>query len=628
MPFDFKKIIGSLLSTPRKAQEPVVRNIWKSVQSGGIESALAGCERLHEPYRWTLLTAIAAHFAELGNISAFNQVWQCVVKNVVRLNDNEWLPNGTLARCAIFSPPSLVDIARSMPERAQRVFAIVARHAPDDAVAAVFAALEAASLGFCAENQMIRPLAFAGRFDLGMKCIPLIQHDVTFPRDDAEPYVLDAPFRRDDVRSRLMQGLIDNRRFKEATELLPTYETERQLANDSTDLHLAMGQPLKALEVLRNRKSAPNLLGTDALYVALAESGEIEALLDAARELEPLVAKSYGAECIREGCKFAIKAGHASAVAKVIERITPKQVRTKVEEMLALAKPVKESKSLRARATSLLEGSSMPHAITQIQKMLADAPDKERVFLLISLARAQQKGGSQDEIARTLEEAESVLRAIKTRGVRIEATKELASTLVLVGREIDGFRVLDATAGALDFDEKDDFRDLACGFVEACTTLKVERNLQKLRTADFADSGVGMFVEEALTWDAAGSDEVEKLVARAGKLGDFGQVIDMLRATRRFAEAAGVLRHAPERQKCHWDSLAGAAADHGRFQVALEIMNAANAPVPGEHPQGTPARELAKSYIFLSAYGLPGGGIENLLHVLDAAVVESGFAAP
>lgn len=596
-----------------------VQQIWHAAKSGELDSAIGACELLSEPQRWSMLTAMAAHFAETKNATAFDRIWPLVMKRVNDAKPAGDLPNAALARCAAFRPASLVEIARLSSRRAESVFAILARRAPVDEVAAVFAAIENACIGLKLDDELIHPLARGGRSELAAACLPLIRSTVTLPRENSEPLIIEPKCRRDEIRSRTVQGLSHLRRYAEALAVLATYEDAEKKVAVAISLYVEMGNPLKALEAFRECKEPVQMLTVfEELCEALGSTGEMEAVLEVASVAQRDCDRTFATELVHGAFQCAIKAGHVAGVSAVLDRLRPPSLRKKIEEQIARVSNKAEPKSLRGRVAVWLNGhvSQMPDVIARIEESLKGARPAECVFLLCALLRAQAKAGRSVDVGQTIVRLEEELRTTKSRALRIEGTQEAAAATVAVGRQREALRMLDAVCEALDDWDKDGVREFVRGFVEACAALNVKEHLVNLPKDERDESGCGLFIEDEITWQGARSDETDKLVARASKSGDFSTVIDMLRAQRNFAQAADVLRHAPVPRNVDWSSLAEEAADFRQDAIVLDILATIGSPVPGEHPPGTRAMDLVQSYIFRSAHGLPGSTLDHLIHAL------------
>lgn len=598
--------------------------IWQMAKTGEIERAAAACELLPEPQRWSLLTAMAGHFAEVKDGPRFDCVWPLVLKHAGQAANCGDIPDAALARCAAFRPACLVEVARIAADRAMGAFAILARRAPVEAVAAVFEAVESARLNVPLSDALIWPAARLGRADLVMSCVRLIRDAFSGQHWNGSTYVIEPKERRDALRSRVVQGLVHHRRFEEALTILTTFEDDAQRVSNAVSVYVEMGESLKALEVLREFDAEPCILIFSELSNALGGLGEVNGVLEVADIAQRYHGRSFAADVLKNGCDSALKKDHVSAVAAVLDRISPSRLRKKIEEQLARAGNRSEPKTLRGRVSSWVEQhpSKMAEVIARIRDEMSSARPADRIFLLIGLLRAQAKAGLSSEARQTLAQVEESLRAISRRALRIEATQEAAAALIAMGERGEALRIMDAMPDAVGLSDKDEIREFVGGFVAACAALNAKHHLLHLSKEERDDTGFGLFIEEAMTWQAADSVEVEQLVARARKTNDFYDVIETLRAFRKFSQASAVLRHAPNPRMVvdERSSLLEEAADFGQYNVVLEILATIESPVPGAHPRGTDARDLLRSYVFRSAYGIPGGMLEHLIHALSESL--------
>ncbi len=621
MPNFVTKLIRKLALLRRES--PVLK-IWQMAKTGEIERAAAACELLPEPQRWSLLTAMTGHFAEVKDEPRFDRVWPLVLKHAGQAAKCGDIPNAALARCAAFRPECLVEMARIAPGYAKGAFAVLARRAPVEVVAAVFEAVESARLNVPLDGALSRPAARLGRADLAMSCVRLIRDAYTGQHWDGATYVVEPKERRDALRSGVVQGLIHHRRFEEALTILTTFEDDAQRVRDAVSVYVEMGEPLKALEVLRELDAEPCILIFSELSIALGGSGEVNGVLEVAGIAQKYHGRSFAADVLKDGCDYALKKGHLSAVTAVLDRISPPRLRKKIEEKLAQAGSRAEPKTLRGRVSSWVEQhpSKMLEVIARIRDAMSSARPADRIFLLIGLLRAQAKAGLSSEARQTLAQVEESLRAICGRALRIEATQKTAAALIAMGERGEALRIMDAMPDAIGLYDKDEMREFVGGFIGACAALNAQHHLMHFSEEEREGTGFGRFIEEVMTWQMADSVEVEKLVARARKTNDFYEVIETLRALRKFSEASAVLRHAPNPRMVvnERSSLPEEAADFGQYTVVFEILATIESPVPGEHPHGTSALDLLRSYSFRSAYGLPGGTLEHLIHALSESL--------
>ncbi len=632
---DLERVEGLLRLAHTRRAAPI-REIWKTATSErDLDRGLAACELLGEPNGGILLTAIAAFFAETKDAAAFDRVWPLAAESRPHAKARGELHHAALAQCAAFRPEVLAEIARF--DGAGAALQILARSAPAETVAAAFKALEDAGLDQDFEKALTGPLAFAGRVELAVACLPLIHQRIVEPRENLPDYIREPSLRCDFLRSNAVRGLTRQRRFDEALQFLASYENKRLQFSDTIDTYVKMGDLLKARDLIVEAKDDDCVMITafEPLAYALGEAGEIEAVLDVADATASCHSKSSAAELTKDALECAIKAGHTSAVEAVLNRVNPPRIRKKLEEQIARVSKKTSPQSIRARAELWLKGSEarMPEAIRLLEQALSDAKPAERVFLLCALMRAHAKAGSDSDVQRLHAQVKDEVQSIKARARRIDATQQAAAALVAVGMRREALHIMDATGEALQLGDKQEMRDIVHGFVGACETLGVTQRLANLTEEERHETGFGMFIEDQLSWQQTTSDDLDKTIARAKASGDFHTTIDMLCAQQKYADAASVLRHAPKpRQFASEESrLVREAAERGQDAVVLDVLATIGSPIAGEHPPGTPADILLRSYLVRSAFGLSGGKLENLVHALavplDRDVRETSNAA-
>lgn len=592
--------------------------LWVDAKSGSLDRALEACALLCAPKRFTLLAALAAYFGNAKDGTSFDKVWSLLLRFASDAEVAGTLPDAALAQCVAYRPELIMELCRKFAGKWQSAFQILARVAPAETVAAAFSAVERSDLEVTLEQELNRPIAWGRRVELAHSCIPLITRTIRLPRGEDDWFVYEPSTRRDTLRSWAFQCLCQLQKFDEALQLLSTYEDVAEHAGRIASLHLQMGEPLKARDALVAAKVEQSITKYPRVCAALGIYGHVEAVLEVAEVSKRYFDRSFAARLVLEGCEQAIKHGYVDAVVAVLERVLPRRNREKLELLIGRAAKKAQPKSLRAQAATWVECTPqrMPEIIQRIQSALTEAKEKDRPFLLASLLRAQAK--AKQKIDTTLVEAFQAVACIKMRAPRLDATADVAAAMVSVGMRDSALRLMDTTGEALEMGDKEEAREFVRLFVDACVALGAAHLLSNLTREEIENTGFGMFIEEHLTWQGAHAGEVDKLVARAKKTGDFRDAWEILRAERKFAEAAAVVRHAPKDQNLanNVGTLLEEAAEFRQLAVVLDLLETIGRPEPGEHAAGTPSLVLIGSYCFRAEHGLPGGTLEHLIHVL------------